>query len=67
MVMASTMGLPTLAQIDQRPLILNGVKGVEQAHAEGEGEEVDAVVPEGPAHVAQGQLREHRPSLPPSR
>ena len=59
-------GVAHIGQIDQRPLILNGVKGVEQAHAEGEGEQIHPIVPEGPAHIAQGQLREHRPSLPPS-
>ena len=55
-----------LGKVDNGSLALDGVEGIEQAHTEGEGEQVDAVVPEGPAHVAQGQLREHRPSLLPS-
>lgn len=60
-------GVAYIVQIDQRPLAVQGVEGVEQADAKGEGEQIHPVVPKGPAHVAQGQLREHRPSLLPFR
>ena len=38
---------------------VHGVEHIEDAHAEGEGEEVHRVVPQAALHVLQGQLREH--------
>ena len=59
-------GAAVLGQIDHSALALQGVKGVEETHAEGEGEQIHPVVPEGPAHVAKSQLKEHLPSLLPA-
>ena len=41
------------------PLGLQGVEDVEDAYAEGEGEEVDRVVLQTPGDILEGQLREH--------
>ena len=59
-------GILALGQIDHGPLAVQGVEGVEETHSKGEGEQVHPVVPEGPAHIAEGQLREHLPSLLPT-
>ena len=56
-----------LGQIDHSRLAVQGVEGIEQAHPEGEGEEIHPVVPEGAAHVPDRQLRKHRPSPLPCR
>ena len=59
-------GVLALGQVNHRPLAVQRTKGIEQAHAKGEGEQIHAVVPEGAADVAQGQLTEHLPSLLPA-
>ena len=59
-------GVSVLAEKDHGGLAVQGVEGIEQPHAEGEGEQVDPVVPEGPAHVACGKLTKHLPSLLPA-
>ena len=59
-------GILALGQVDHRPLSIQRAEGIEQAHAEGEGKQIHAVVPEGAADVAQGQLTEHLPSLLPA-
>ena len=48
---------------DQKPqhrLGLHGVEHVEDAHAEGDGDKVDRVIPQATGHVFGRQLREHR-------
>jgi len=59
-------GILALGQVDHRPLSIQRAEGIEQAHAEGEGKQIHAVVPKGAADVAQGQLTEHLPSLLPA-
>ena len=41
---------------------LHGVEYIKDAHAEREGEKVHRIILQTPAHILEGQLREHRPS-----